>query len=224
MKGAFDRAAADCERALRLDPNNVLALHCRGLLYDRRKDHARAIADFTRAIQLAPNDASLYTNRARAYLSNGELDKAAEDCDRAVRLDSNQATAYACQGEVYRQQHKYDEAADAWARAIALDPKDGWAYDKLAWLQATCPEAEQRDGAKAVEYATRACELSGWKDAERLATLAAAHAECGRFAEARRWQAKALALADERQQEFYRHLAGLYGRGQPYREARPEEP
>ena len=42
--------------------------------------------------------------------------------------------------------------------------------NELAWLQATCPEAKARDGKQAVEHATRACELSAWKEAAFLDT------------------------------------------------------
>ena len=62
---------------------------------------------------------------------------------------------------------------------FAADPmpvaeRDG---NDLAWLLATAPDARFRDGPRAVEHATRACELSGWRDAAALDTLAAAYAE-----------------------------------------------
>ena len=48
-----------------------------------------------------------------------------------------------------------------------------------------------RDGRKAVESGLRACELSEWKDASHLATLAAAHAESSDFDRAVEFQEKA---------------------------------
>ena len=65
---------------------------------------------------------------------------------------------------------------------------------------ATCPEAKYRDGGKAVESATRACELTKWKSSEFLNTLAAAYAESGDFDAAVTWQTRAIGfLRDERQ-------------------------
>jgi Flp pilus assembly protein TadD len=65
--------------------------------------------------------------------------------------------------------------------AIRLAPNDSEAYRARAWIWATCPDANHRDGQRAVRSARTACELSGWKDARCLGTLAAAYAEPGDY-------------------------------------------
>ncbi len=98
----------------------------------------------------------------------------------------------------------------------------------LARFQATCPVAELRDGAKAVENATKACELTNWKDWEYLDTLAAAYAEAGDFDSAIKWQQKAIDLLPEDEEEpserrakrraDFEERLKLYQSGKPYRE------
>ena len=51
-----------------------------------------------------------------------------------------------------------------------------------------------RDGKKAVESATQACEMTNWNDPDMLGTLAAAYAETGDFDDAIKWQQKAVDL------------------------------
>ena len=48
-------------------------------------------------------------------------------------------------------------------------------------MLATCPDPAHRDGKKAVENGTIACELTDWKVSAQLDTLAAAYAEAGDF-------------------------------------------
>ena len=48
-----------------------------------------------------------------------------------------------------------------------------------AWIWATAPEPEMRDGKRAIPAAQRACELLQWKRAAYIDTLAAAYAETG---------------------------------------------
>jgi serine/threonine-protein kinase len=75
-----------------------------------------------------------------------------------------------------------------------------------------------RDGARGLEYAKKALDLTHrkWPVYE---TLAAAHAEAGQFREAVQWQEKALAapLPPADREEAQARLE-LYRKRQPYRE------
>ena len=111
----------------------------------------------------------------------------------------------------------YDHALADFDEAIRVDPRCVPAYNDRAGLWATCPVAKYRDGPKAVESATRACELSGWKDPQTLRTLALACAEAGDFEAAVKWAEQALELfADEENQAISRGLLELFQAHKPY--------
>ena len=101
--------------------------------------------------------------------------------------------------------------------AHRIDSKSG-AYNSVAWLLATSPEEKSRDGRKAVEFAKRAMELSGDKDANALDTLAAAYAEAGDFEMAVQWQIKAVESVLEEAKSRYRSRLDLYKSGKPFRD------
>jgi len=86
-----------------------------------------------------------------------------------------------------------------------------------AWRQATYPAAEVRNGPKAIENATKACELSNWQNPEHVDTLAAACAEVGDFDSAIEWQKKAIDLLTEepRPRSDFEARLKQYESGQP---------
>jgi hypothetical protein len=94
------------------------------------------------------------------------------------------------------------------------------AINNRAWILATCKLARFRNGKQAVEEATRACELTGWKNAGFLDTLSVAYAEVGDFEQAIHWQEKALEDPAYRQEDgkIAREKLALYRQKKPFRE------
>jgi len=89
----YDRAIADNDQAIRLDPSSAIAFYNRGVAYADKKDYDRAIADYDQAIRLDPNYAHAFNNRGVAYESKKDYDRAIADYDQAIRIDPNYADA-----------------------------------------------------------------------------------------------------------------------------------
>jgi tetratricopeptide (TPR) repeat protein len=161
--------------------------------------------------------------RGQVHAQKGEYEAAVVDFTKAIELAPEQApgqvAARFCRGQVYAQKGEYDQAIADFTEAIRLDPAQAVGHNNLAWLLATCPEAAVRDGPKAVENATRACELSEWADSHCLGTLAAAHAEVGQFEQAVECQVKAIeAPTPDYDRDAARMRLELYRAGKPYRQ------
>ena len=60
MKGEYDKAIADYDEALKLDPKNALAYDSRGVAWYRKGEYDKAIADYGEAIKLDPKNAIAY--------------------------------------------------------------------------------------------------------------------------------------------------------------------
>ena len=90
-------------------------------------------------------------------------------------------------------------------------------------IMATCPESKFRDGKKAVQLATRSCELTQWKNPIILDTLAAAQAEAGYYDAAVKSQTKAIELlTDEREKADYHSRLVRYQAKKTYRQVPSE--
>ena len=78
--GDNDKAIATASEALRLNPDDAVALTNRGVAYARKGDPDRAIADYSEAIRLSPNFARAFYNRGSVKLrisdASGDADKA----------------------------------------------------------------------------------------------------------------------------------------------------
>ncbi|NIS52951.1 MAG: protein kinase [Phycisphaerae bacterium] len=194
------------------------------------EEHCQEMADFyTRRINFEPENAGYYLSRAECYMYLQNRERASADIEMCLRLLGERD--HLATSLVTRLQENWDDADAvpfevlACARGI-LGLENSGTFNYTAWLLATSPSAECRDGAKAVEIATKACELTNWKNANFIDTLAAAYAEAGEFDEAVKWQNEAIKLLSpevEGPPPNMEKRLKLYQSGQPYRESSPED-
>jgi tetratricopeptide (TPR) repeat protein len=148
-----------------------------------------------------------------------EYDKAIADFDEMIRSDPGNWLAYYNRGLVWTRKKEFGKAIADCEEAIRENPQHCLPYCNIAWILATCPDSQFRDGEEAVEVATEACEMSEWEDAFCIDTLAAAYAETADFDRAISLQEKANVLYpdDEEKRKGSERIA-LYRKRIPYRD------
>src|SRR5262249_23016761 len=147
-----------------------------------------------------------------------QMSAALRDFDSALQIDPNSIEVYFRRAGILHEMGEYAREVADYEKAMEVDPKNWQIRNNLAWLLATCPQDDFRDGARAVELATKACEASGYEVWYCLGTLAAAHAEAGDYEEARVWAKDSMRRAPENERDACRHRLRLYKMEQPYRE------
>jgi tetratricopeptide (TPR) repeat protein len=95
----------------------------------------------------------------------------------------------------YHHKRDYAHALSDYAEAQKLKPSSHFPINNRAWLLATARDASIRNGPQAIELATRACQMTQWKNDLCIGTLAAAYAEIGDFDKAAELITKAMAMA-----------------------------
>lgn len=105
--------------------------------------------------------------------------------------------------------------------ALKHYPNNVGVLNLYAWMLATSPSDTLRNGRRAIEFATTACELTDYADPSCLDTLAAAYAEAGNFAEAIKWSEKAISILgpnpDPRELSIFSSKLQNYKNDQPTR-------
>ncbi|MEV7341521.1 tetratricopeptide repeat protein [Streptomyces sp. NPDC093544] len=172
VNGDFERARAEYEQAIALDPELARAYYGLGVTRAHQGEYEAAIATLDRADELAPGTAEILFVRGDYHRMLGHSDEAMRDLDRAVALDPGLAGTWAARGVARYSMGQTDGALADLDRALELDPAHVWALVRRARVRRSRGEHVEQlaDLDRAVELGREqawvACERG---DALRLA-------------------------------------------------------
>ena len=132
--------------------------------------------------------------------------KALERLRTAAQRSPHDERPHMMMADLYAEQKLYSDAIQHYKEALQIEPDSAISHNNLAWLYATCEDAKWRDPRSALEHARKAVELTQWKEAGFIDTLAEANYASGSYQEAVRIQSRALQL-DPRDPELQEHMA-----------------
>jgi tetratricopeptide (TPR) repeat protein len=150
---ATDKALADINKAIGLDPKDAEAWNSRGATYFKLQQYDKALADINKAIELDPKDAVTWSNRGFIYDELRQFDKALADLTKAIELDPKNAKAWNNRGATHINLRQYDRALADLTKAIELDPKNAatWSYRGQGFANLGQCDKAIADFSKAVE-------------------------------------------------------------------------
>ncbi len=128
----YERALAEFDAAIRIDPKFSLAYASRSRAYGENHDYERGIADADEAIRLDPGSARAYNIRGLNYKWKNEFDRAISDFTASIVLDPTFASTPNNRGNAYRAKGEFDRAISDYEQAIRLNPKFLLAYSNRA--------------------------------------------------------------------------------------------
>ncbi|MFM8892486.1 MAG: tetratricopeptide repeat protein [Planctomycetia bacterium] len=190
-----------------------------------RRDYGAAIGDFRKLVAQRPDDAVVVAQLGMLYLAAKQPRQAIKRFSRAIEIDEGNFPSWRGRSDAEISIGDHSSALVDLERALTLMPEDSGVLNNLAWLLATSPDDDLRDGKRAVELARKACEVTEWKEPHIISTLAAGYAEAGDFDEARKFSRQAVD-ADGSPPEVKRQLEGelaSYEAKKPWRERQEQE-
>ena len=222
--GEAGKAKDDVERAMKQDAETFVLqelLARRGLqalIGSEARDYTDVISDLEDLTKVAPKNAQLLYQIGVFYTMSKKSDKAIEKFTASLEADDSNEQVLRSRGDAYLNIGKHTEAVKDYERAVKLKPDDSGLLNNFAWVLATSPDEKVRDGKRAIELGTKSCELTDYKAAHILSTLAAAYAETGDFENARKWSEKAVELGDDEVKDELKKELDTYKQNKPFRE------
>ena len=119
-----ERAVADVERALKLNPKSALALQLRGEMYSIDKNFEAALDSFAHAQEINQNWAVPYFDRGSVFLEKKEYQSALEEFNKAISLLSQFSLFYLVRSIVHFKLGDLDAAHKDQDSALSLSEKD----------------------------------------------------------------------------------------------------
>jgi tetratricopeptide (TPR) repeat protein len=116
----YDRAEADYNTALQIDPVKPDFYAKRGFYFIRRGRYDDALADFRRGSELDPEDGGYPYGEGQVYEKLEQHEKAVERFTEAIRRKPMVATYYGERGSAYNYLGRHVEALADYDRALAL--------------------------------------------------------------------------------------------------------
>jgi tetratricopeptide (TPR) repeat protein len=214
----LDGALADHNYSININPKISGSFASRAIIKLRKGDLEGAINDCNQAVYLNETNSYAHATRALIREKNQDIEGAISDLNIAIKYDSKNPENYVYKGFLEARNKNYKEAIKNYKYAIQLDNKLASAYNSIAWLLATAADESIRDGATALKYSTKSCEITEWKNCNYIDTYAAACAETGNYDQAIKWEGKYLECNPNDFKAMQRFI--LYNNYHPFHESK----
>lgn len=218
------KAKEDVNQLLVVRPGLVEGILLRSMIAAEEKRYDDAISDIRGLLRADPKNVEWRLQLAGYYVGSERPRHAIEIYDELVGEDPQNWMAMRGRADALLSVGKHAEAIEDYEKVLKLEPDHSGALNNLAWVLATSPEDKLRDGRRAIELAKKACELTDYKAAHILSTLASGYAETGDFDEAMKWSKKAVELGEgsDVKEQLEKELES-YKQKKPWREMQKVE-
>ena len=122
FKADWDRAIADYDEALKLNPKIAGAYTGRAAANLRKGNIDRALPDLNEGLRLDPKSPGIHNVFGYYYNKKGDHERALTEVNEALRLYPQYLYAFSNRGEIYEKKGEYTKALADFRMALSLDP------------------------------------------------------------------------------------------------------
>ena len=199
-KGELEGAVSYYQKSLEVVPDQKPVLTELMHVFLRMNETGKAADQVEAMLAIDRNDFENLAQLGKLREKEGKVEEAISLYRESLAIRFHPETSVALANRL-RDRGESAEAIEHYAAALESRPRDALAANNYAWLLATHPDEKLRNGAEAVVWSRKACEITGKKIPQLLGTLAAAHAELREFEKAVEISKEAITLARENEKQ-----------------------
>lgn len=229
----IDEAKKDMESIFKINKYNLQGTLLQAQIAAQEEDYDLAIKNLENVVRAVnPQARNIYKLQLALYYRSAEkFNKALNTYEEVLDADPGNVGAMVARADTVLGMGKHEESVADYETAMDLElssRQKEHVWNNLAWIFATSPNEKLRDGKRAVELALKACELTEYKEAYILSTLASGYAESGDFEKAVKWSSKAVEMAtknpsrDDQVEDLKKELSS-YKMKKPWRELQEDQ-
>jgi len=173
--GYLEDAYSKFKEAIKVSPKNLIAYQNLAQVLFQLWNYQEAIKVFTKIIEMNPAHYGAYLDRGQCYAYLGQFDLAIKDWEKAVKMDPEAGVAQfylCCVYKITGEKKLFEKLYNIMIQYIK---SEAYFYDKIASFLGLSLHPQVFNVDKAIEYATTACQMTGWVDPDCLYTLAEAY-------------------------------------------------
>ena len=187
-------AVEQYQQALKIDAGNATAHYNLGFLLAKQNRHEQAIIHFQAVLAVNPSDTESRFGLAQELEKAERVEDSLAEFSRIFQSDPGNEDAVLELVKLMLGKKQYKPAVDTLEKAHTLSPEKGRTAMMLAYLLAASPQADLRDGARALGLSRLVYQATDLVN--HGAIVAMALAELGRCAEAAELQRRLIAAAE----------------------------
>ena len=229
-QGKYDEAIGIIDAAIRKTAQQSLVIDMqyrlnwiKGRLLFRKKEYRKAAEALTKAFDLRPIEVSLVTDLALVYAEAGDFENALRFFRLARRLSPNEIGFTRVIGVCCFLTARDKDAIEELQKVVDKASRDYTSKLMLAWILATSPKDELRDGKRAMKLIKPIYDIFGDTESVFKEVYAAVLAENGDVQAARKQQLEALEMRRKKVKlkNQTKYLEGMQSRLTTYRADSP---
>ena len=156
QKGLFDKAIADCNKAMVNDPSNAIAVYTRGVVYQAMGQKQNARIDYAKACvmgfvdacdiqtaQLEKDSVDTLMKQSRQSFRKGDWDAVIAATSDVLKQDPANVVAYVTRSAAYSQKKQFTEAISDCDAALKVDPDYALAYNNRGYAREQLKKTDQ---------------------------------------------------------------------------------